>query len=89
MCAAGGDKGVESAQGGPHQDRLGFLQSSQEKGGEPVLPLLWLWPHVGGLPRARPQQVLLDMRRGEASCRFLHREAEVLPVCRKKGKAPE
>ena len=25
----------------------------------------------------------------EASCGFLHREAEMLPLCRKRGKAPE
>ena len=27
-----------------NQDRIGTLQGSQKEGGEPVLPLLWLWP---------------------------------------------
>ena len=27
-----------------------------------LAPLPWLWPHNGGLPRARPQQMLLEMR---------------------------
>ena len=74
---------------GAHINIGGSPAEFEEKGGEPVLPLPWLWPHSGGLPRARPQQVLLEMRRGGASCGFLHREAEVLSLCRKEGKAPE
>ena len=45
--------------------------------------------HSGELTRARLQQVLLEMRRGEASCKFLHRDAEMLPLCPKEGKSPE
>ena len=55
VCSFRGGKSLETAQGGPHQNWVGILQGSQEKGAQPVLLLPWLWPHSSELSWDRPK----------------------------------